>query len=48
LNVATLCAHRHAAGEAAGKDAVVYDGDDGQRRALTFAFWRDSERYLGR
>lgn len=36
LNVATLCAHRHAAGELAGKDAVVYDGDLGQRRALTY------------
>lgn len=32
LNVATLCAHRHAA----GKDAVIYEGDGGQRRALTY------------
>jgi len=36
LNAATLCT-RHAAGAAAEKDAVVYDGDNGQRRALTFA-----------
>lgn len=37
LNAATLCAHRHAAGPDARKLAVVYEGDDGQRRALTFA-----------
>lgn len=37
LNAATLCAHRHAAGPNAGKLAVVYEGDDGQRRTLTFA-----------
>ncbi|WP_246010765.1 AMP-binding protein [Nocardia mexicana] len=37
LNLATLCSHRHAAGAAAGKTAVVYEGDDGRRRALTYA-----------
>ena len=36
-NVATLCAHRHAAGPLADKEAVVYEGDSGQRRALTYA-----------
>jgi acetyl-CoA synthetase len=37
LNAATLCAHRHATGAVAAKDAVVYEGDSGQRRALTYA-----------
>jgi acyl-coenzyme A synthetase/AMP-(fatty) acid ligase len=37
LNVATLCAHRHALGELARKEAVVYEGDSGQRRSLTYA-----------
>lgn len=37
LNAATLCAHRHAEGSAAHKEAVVYEGDSGQRRALTYA-----------
>jgi len=37
LNVATLCSHRHAAGPAAAKEAVVYEGDSGQRRSLTYA-----------
>ncbi|MFD2471998.1 AMP-binding protein [Amycolatopsis silviterrae] len=36
INVAELCAHRHARGELAGKTAVVYEGDSGQRRTLTF------------
>ncbi|MCG3754502.1 AMP-binding protein [Amycolatopsis sp. Poz14] len=36
VNVAELCAHRHARGELAGKTAVVYEGDSGQRRTLTF------------
>src|SRR3954449_12843460 len=36
-NVATLCVHRHAAGPLADKEAVVYEGDSGQRRALTYA-----------
>ncbi|MCD0451549.1 AMP-binding protein [Actinocorallia sp. API 0066] len=37
LNAATLCAHRHATGPLADKTAVVYEGDSGQRRTLTFA-----------
>ncbi|MBV9921230.1 MAG: AMP-binding protein, partial [Pseudonocardia sp.] len=37
LNVADICAHRHAVGDLAGKEAVVYEGDDGQRRSLTYA-----------
>jgi acetyl-CoA synthetase len=37
LNAATLCAHRHAVGPVAAKNAVVYEGDSGQRRALTYA-----------
>jgi acetyl-CoA synthetase len=36
LNAATLCAHRHASGPLADKPAVVYEGDSGQRRELTF------------
>lgn len=37
INVAQLAAHRHATGPLAGKTAVVYEGDSGQRRTLTFA-----------
>ena len=37
LNAATLCSHRHATGPRADKLAVVYEGDGGQRRTLTFA-----------
>lgn len=37
LNVATLCCHRHAVGSRRDELAVVYEGDDGQRRTLTFA-----------
>ncbi|MBY8856948.1 AMP-binding protein [Nocardia sp. CA2R105] len=37
LNLATLCAHRHAAGPIADKTAVVYEGDNGSRRTLTYA-----------
>jgi acetyl-CoA synthetase len=37
LNVAELCAHRHAAGPIADSEAVVYEGDSGQRRSLTYA-----------
>lgn len=36
INVATLCSHRHAAGPLADKPAVVYEGDSGQRRVLSF------------
>jgi acetyl-CoA synthetase len=37
LNVADLCAHRHAVGPFADKEAVIYEGDGGQRRSLTYA-----------
>ncbi len=37
LNVADLCVHRHAAGPFADKVAVVYEGDRGQHRSLTFS-----------
>lgn len=37
LNLATLCAHRHATSAIADKTAVVYEGDNGVRRALTYA-----------
>ncbi|BDH55749.1 AMP-binding protein [Tsukamurella sp. PLM1] len=37
INVAQLAAHRHASGPYADKTAVVYEGDAGQRRTLTFA-----------
>lgn len=36
LNAADLCSHRHAAGPLAGKAAVVFEGDGGQQRSLTF------------
>lgn len=36
INVATLCAHRHASSDLADKEAVVYEGDSGQRRSLTY------------
>ncbi|MFA3877813.1 AMP-binding protein [Streptomyces sp. MMCC 100] len=37
LNAAHVCSHRHARGPLAGKTAVVYEGDGGQRRTLTYA-----------
>lgn len=37
INVAQIAAHRHASGPLADKTAVVYEGDAGQRRTLTFA-----------
>src|SRR3954451_16669186 len=37
LNAAELCSHRHASSDLAGKEAVVYEGDGGQRRSLTYA-----------
>ncbi len=37
VNIAQLTAHRHAAGAAADRTAVVYEGDEGLRRTLTFA-----------
>lgn len=36
LNIAQLCVHRHAAGPLGDKTAVVYEGDAGQHRTLTF------------
>ncbi|MGW5375745.1 AMP-binding protein [Nocardia sp. NPDC003999] len=36
VNVAQLTAHRHARGPAADRLAVVYEGDEGARRTLTF------------
>jgi len=36
LNAATLCSARHAAGPLADRLAVVYEGDSGQRRTLTY------------
>ncbi|MEV0685573.1 AMP-binding protein [Nocardia sp. NPDC050378] len=37
VNIAQLAAHRHARGPAADRLAVVYEGDEGERRTLTFA-----------
>ncbi|MEV6218048.1 AMP-binding protein [Nocardia sp. NPDC051833] len=37
INIAQLTAHRHAEGAAADRTAVVYEGDEGLRRTLTFA-----------
>ncbi|MGV9321446.1 AMP-binding protein [Streptomyces sp. NPDC003660] len=37
LNAATLCSRRHAVGPLADKPAVVYEGDGGQRRSLSYA-----------
>jgi len=36
LNAADLCCHRHAEGPLADKPAVVFEGDGGQQRSLTF------------
>ncbi len=36
LNAADLCCHRHADGALADKAAVVYEGDGGQLRSLTY------------
>jgi acetyl-CoA synthetase len=36
LNAADLCCHRHAQGPLADKPAVVFEGDGGQRRTLTY------------
>ena len=36
INAAQLCSHRHGDSEAADKLAVVYEGDSGQRRTLTY------------
>lgn len=37
INIAELCALRHEQGGLGTKSAVVYEGDDGQRRTLTFS-----------
>lgn len=37
VNAASLCAHRHAMSALAGKKAVIYEGDSGQHRSLTYA-----------
>ncbi|MFT3660727.1 MAG: AMP-binding protein [Gordonia sp. (in: high G+C Gram-positive bacteria)] len=37
LNVAQICVQRHAEGPLAERTAVVYEGDDGTRRTVTFA-----------
>ncbi|MGK5112445.1 AMP-binding protein [Geodermatophilus sp. CPCC 205506] len=36
LNAADLCCHRHADGPLADKPAVVFEGDGGQQRSLTY------------
>ena len=46
LNAARLCAHRHAEGNLSGKNAVVYEGDGGQRRLLTFGELDEAVRRL--
>jgi acetyl-CoA synthetase len=37
INVTDMCAHRHATDDLAERPAVVYEGDSGQHRVLTFA-----------
>ncbi|MFC9471890.1 AMP-binding protein [Nocardia sp. NPDC056952] len=37
VNIAQLAAHRHAQGSNADRTAIVYEGDEGERRTLTFA-----------
>lgn len=37
INAASLCVHRHAVGALATKEAVIYEGDSGQHRSLTYA-----------
>jgi acetyl-CoA synthetase len=37
INAATLCTRRHAERGLGSKEAVVYEGDSGQRRSLTYA-----------
>ncbi|MCS7051836.1 MAG: AMP-binding protein, partial [Thermomicrobium sp.] len=44
INVAELCSHRHAVGARSSKTAVVYEGDLGQRRSLTYAQLDDEVR----
>ena len=44
INAAELCAHRHARTALSGKLAVVYEGDGGQRRTLTYGELDDQVR----
>ncbi|MDV8070908.1 AMP-binding protein [Rhodococcus sp. IEGM 1366] len=37
INLAELCSHRHATGDLADRDAIVYEADNGTRQSLTFA-----------
>ncbi len=37
LNIAWNCLDRHAAGGAAGREAIIWEGEDGSARTLTFA-----------
>ncbi|WP_426518155.1 AMP-binding protein [Diaminobutyricibacter sp. McL0618] len=46
INVATLSAFRHGEGERADRLAVVYEGDSGQRRTLTFAELSEQVRWF--
>jgi acetyl-CoA synthetase len=46
INAASLCSHRHARGPRAAKDAVVFEGDNGGRRSLSYAeLDRDVRRF---
>lgn len=44
LNVAQLCSHRHAEGPIADKNAIVFEGDGGQCRTLTYREMDDEVR----
>ncbi|MCI0142602.1 AMP-binding protein [Arthrobacter bambusae] len=46
VNVAQLAALRHGEGELAKKTAVIYEGDNGQRRTLTFDQLADEVRWF--
>lgn len=46
INIAHLAAIRHAEGPLASKEAVVYEGDSGQRRSLTYAQLATEVRHL--
>ncbi len=45
INLAHNCVDRHAAGERAGAPAIVWEGEDGDTRTLTYA---DLDREVGR
>ena len=42
LNLAWNCVHRHARGARANSEAVVFSGEDGERRSLSFAELSDA------